>query len=83
MDIMTQLRSKYLSHAQTLGDIEFQIFVLTQRRDDLRRLMQTLDASVPEIQSALKAHTEATQLKAVDPELLKKVAADYGKKEKV
>lgn len=81
MDIMTQLRSKYLSYAQTLGDLEFQIFVLSQRRDELRKLMQTLDASVPEIQSALKAQSDQTQLKSVDTELLKKV--EHGKKEKV
>lgn len=51
MTIIDHLRSKYLQHAQVLGDIEFQIYVLKQRRDELRKTMQTLDQSAPELKS--------------------------------
>jgi len=51
MNIIDHLRSKYLQHAQILGDIEFQIHVLKQRRDELRRTMQTIDQSAPELKN--------------------------------
>jgi len=57
-DIMSLLRSKYLALAQTLGDIEFQIHVLSKRRDELRLKMQSLDESAPDLKQFEKEITQ-------------------------
>ena len=49
MSVVQRLRSKYLTYAQVLGDLEFQIHVLTEKRNAVRAQMQSLDASTPEL----------------------------------
>lgn len=59
MDSITLMRQKYQALAQSLGDVEFQIHLLSEERDKIRHSMRELDKLSPDIQNLekfLKSH---------------------------
>jgi len=67
MDTIKMLRAKYLEYAKLLGDIEFQIFTLSRKRDEIRHLMSSLDGIAPEMQAIEQAQLQNLQKKGQEP----------------
>jgi peptidoglycan hydrolase CwlO-like protein len=51
VDAQKLLQQKYQQLASSLGDVEFQIHVLSKKRDEICHQMQGLDSIVPDVKN--------------------------------
>lgn len=69
MNMKHSLQHEYKSLAQALGDIEFQIYLFTEQRDNLRHQLKVLNEYSPKLEafSAIEAKVAVSEFKKAPP----------------
>lgn len=65
MNLTDQLKAEFANLAAQLGDTEFQIYILIEKRDKIRHSMQILDQNATKLQqfSTNEVHASASLIK--------------------